>query len=216
MSRVHRLWFMFIANLAFATPVLSEELGPLETFDRERRKVGIARFTDTTDEYSLLSSQAYRAGESAGFRGELSIKKTYTAGGFEVLLREYWALCESTQGRAPSVRVVEIGSDKRGETVEITITGKQRTEQEKVFFSIHRTLCKGHQHSKSARKPTFEESVECCDRHWISKQGGGVAPEGRSTRTYKSRSDLQLTCQLGIPQNAWAGYLEMLGRKDFC
>ena len=69
---------------------------------------------------------------------------------------------------------------------------------------------------RSNNQMSLQKNIQCCVRHWISKQNGRVAPEGGSTSDFKSRSDLLLTCQMGIPRNAWAGYLSTLGAKDFC
>lgn len=106
--------------MALAASGVAQELGQLETFEGEGRKVGSARLNDSLEEYSLLSRQmlSYQARQSAGFRGELSIKKTHEAGGFEILMREYRALCESTHGHPVSVTIGEIGSDARGDKVE--------------------------------------------------------------------------------------------------
>ncbi|WP_156795410.1 hypothetical protein [Bradyrhizobium icense] len=142
----------------------------------------------------------------------------------EYLVLKY---CAATADRIPAVSSVALGDgcemkwgDRLGERVYWATCNTTDENVEADKNKATSTLTLPVPRPSSPRRPetrvTFEQNLQCCVRHWTSRQGGSVAPEGQSTSNYKSRSDLLLTCQMGLPQNAWAGYLETLGGKDFC
>jgi hypothetical protein len=87
-----------IATAIFVWAVLgppsgAQELGPEQNFGPDGRL-----YSKDQDDHFLLSRQSYATEDSAGYEGQIRIKKNYPGGGYELQTFRYLARCGAVDG----------------------------------------------------------------------------------------------------------------------
>jgi hypothetical protein len=132
-----------IAALLLMTSLLnpsaqSQEMGPSETFGSDGRL-----FSSGDDDYYLLSRQSYVSEDSAGYEGQLRIRRKYANGGYEIKIMDYTARCSAPFDNMVMVTIREAGSnDYDSGRVDIKVPDRHPGSGKKPSYNLFWAVCR--------------------------------------------------------------------------